>query len=170
MAMRTLILRNLLSPGDVVLLTAAVRDLHRCYPKRFVTDVRMPCPRFWENNPYLTPLDERDPRGRVNQCEYPLIHRSNQSPVHFLYEFSEFLNEALKVRRLPGRGVLKRGPRAGRHRTGERQFARRLQRNAFRHRGRSSRQGRLESTAAKIPRRSLNKLNDIAACWRRIQL
>jgi ADP-heptose:LPS heptosyltransferase len=96
-----LILKNGLSPGDIVMLTAAVRDLHRCYPKRFSTDVRTPCPHLWENNPYLTPLDERDPKVRVIQCEYPLIHRSNQAPLHFLHGFVEFLNEALKLRIRP---------------------------------------------------------------------
>ena len=32
---RKLILRNFQSPGDIVMLTAAVRDLHRCYPGRY---------------------------------------------------------------------------------------------------------------------------------------
>jgi hypothetical protein len=36
------ILRNFLSPGDIVMLTAALRDLHAAHPKRFVTDVRTP--------------------------------------------------------------------------------------------------------------------------------
>ena len=32
MAPEKLILRNFQSPGDIVMLTAAVRDLHRAYP------------------------------------------------------------------------------------------------------------------------------------------
>ena len=40
---RKLIFRNFQSPGDIVMLTAAVRDLHKCYPGRFVTDVLTPC-------------------------------------------------------------------------------------------------------------------------------
>ncbi len=83
------------------MLTAAVRDLHRCYPQRFATDVRTPCPHLWENNPYLTPLEEGDRRVRVIQCEYPLVHRSNQSPVHFLHGFIEFLNETLRLQIRP---------------------------------------------------------------------
>src|ERR1700736_1540911 len=41
--MRRLILRNSLSPGDIVMLTAAVRDLHLSYPGQFLTDTRTPC-------------------------------------------------------------------------------------------------------------------------------
>ena len=38
--MRKIILKNNLSPGDLVMLTAAVRDLHLSYPGCFETDVR----------------------------------------------------------------------------------------------------------------------------------
>ena len=63
--MRKLILRNFQSPGDVVMLTAAVRDLHRCHPGEFLTDVRTSCPDLWRHNPHLTPLSEDDPEVRV---------------------------------------------------------------------------------------------------------
>jgi ADP-heptose:LPS heptosyltransferase len=96
-----LILKNFQSPGDIVMLTALVRDLHKCYPDRFETDVRTPCPHLWENNPYLTSLGEEDPDARIIQCEYPLIHRSNKLPVHFLYGFTDFLNETLNLQIKP---------------------------------------------------------------------
>jgi ADP-heptose:LPS heptosyltransferase len=96
--MRKLILTNFQSPGDIVMLTAAVRDLHRCHPGEFLTDVRTPCPALWEHNPYLTPLDEHDPDVTVIRCEYPLIHRSNQEPVHFIHAFPAFLNDQLGLR------------------------------------------------------------------------
>jgi hypothetical protein len=51
-----LILKNSQSAGDIVMLTAAVRDLHRCYPGRFLTDVRTSCSDLWIGNPHLTPL------------------------------------------------------------------------------------------------------------------
>ncbi|HEV8542014.1 MAG TPA: glycosyltransferase family 9 protein, partial [Verrucomicrobiae bacterium] len=96
-----LILKSFLSPGDIVMLTAAVRDLHRCYPNRFVTDVRTPCPALWEHNPYLTPLEESDPEARVVECHYPLVHESNQKPYHFIHGFIEYLNEQLDLRIKP---------------------------------------------------------------------
>lgn len=95
--MRKLILRNAQSPGDIVMLTAAVRDLHWTYPGQFATDVRTPCPELWENNPYLTSLADDDPDARIVDCEYPLIHRSNDAPYHFIHGFIEHLNEALRL-------------------------------------------------------------------------
>lgn len=63
--MRKLILRNFQSAGDIVMLTAAVRDLHRTYPGEFITDVRTPFPGLWAGNPHITPLAEDDPAVRV---------------------------------------------------------------------------------------------------------
>jgi ADP-heptose:LPS heptosyltransferase len=94
---KKLILRNFQSPGDIVMLTAAVRDLHLCYPGQYLTDVRTPCPQLWENNPYITPLLEGDLGVQVMECHYPLIHRSNQTPFHFLHGFIEYLNEQLGI-------------------------------------------------------------------------
>ena len=95
---RKIILRNFQSPGDIVMLTAAVRDLHRCHPGEFLTDVRTSCPDLWHFNPHITPLDEHDSDVTVVDCHYPLIHRSNQEPRHFLDGFVEYLNEQLGLR------------------------------------------------------------------------
>ena len=102
MTPRKLLLRNRQAPGDIVMLTAAVRDLHRTFPGEFVTDVRTSCPALWENNPHLTPLSEGDPEVEQIDCKYPLIHRSNQGPHHFIHGFIEFLGERLGVRIPPG--------------------------------------------------------------------
>lgn len=85
------------------MLTAAVRDLHRCYPGHFLTDVRTPCPQLWENNPYITPLREADASVEVIDCHYPLIHRSNEAPYHFIHGFIEYLNSHLGLRIWPTR-------------------------------------------------------------------
>jgi len=99
--MESLLIKNFLSPGDIVMLTAAVRDLHRSYPDRFTTDVRTSCPALWENNPYLTPLDEEDPEVRVLEAHYPLIHKSNQHPYHFIHGFVQHFNEQLNLQVRP---------------------------------------------------------------------
>jgi len=98
---RKLILRNFQSPGDIVMLTAAVRDLHRTNPGQFITDVRTPCAPLWENNPHLTPLSDEDPEAENVQCEYPLIHKSNNGPWHFIHAFHQFLAERLGVNVTP---------------------------------------------------------------------
>src|SRR6266568_4060244 len=93
--MRKLILKSGFSPGDIVMLTAAVRDLHFWYPAQFSTDVRTFCPELWENNPHLTPLSENDTEVELIDCSYPLIDRSNEAPYHCLHGFIDFLNQRL---------------------------------------------------------------------------
>lgn len=95
--MKKLILKCGFSPGDIVMLTAAVRDLHLCYPGKFTTDVRTTCHDLWENNPHLTPLSENDSEVEVLDCSYPLINRCNETPYHCLHGFIEFLNERLRL-------------------------------------------------------------------------
>src|SRR5438034_418884 len=93
--MRKLLLKCGYSAGDIVMLTAAVRDLHRKYPGKFVTDVRTPFPAIWKHNPHITPVDERDDGVEIIDCHYPLIHHSNNVPVHCLNGFSSFLSGRL---------------------------------------------------------------------------
>jgi len=95
--MRKLILKCGLSPGDIVMLTAAVRDLHHWYPRKFLTDVRTRCPDIWEHNPHLTTLSPADPGVEQINCSYPMINRCNETPYHCLHGFIEFLNERLHV-------------------------------------------------------------------------
>jgi ADP-heptose:LPS heptosyltransferase len=99
--MEKLILKNFQSPGDILMLTAAVRDLHACYPGRFQTDVRTSCPDLWLHNPHLTPLREDEPGVREIECHYPLIDRINAVPYHFLHGFIEHLNESLGLQVKP---------------------------------------------------------------------
>ena len=99
--MRKLILHNAQSPGDIVMLTAAVRNLHRRCPAEFVTDVRTSSLALWANSPYLTPLKETDPEVETVECHYPLIHQSNQLPYHFIHGFIHYLNERLGLNLQP---------------------------------------------------------------------
>ena len=95
---RKLILKCFLSPGDIVLLTAAVRDLHRCYPGRFVTDVRTPYPELWKYNPHLCRLSERDPEVEVIDCEnFSLINHANEGPYHAIHGFIQHLSQRLRL-------------------------------------------------------------------------
>jgi ADP-heptose:LPS heptosyltransferase len=97
MGLRKVILKNSLSPGDIVMLTAAVRDLHRSNPDTFLTDVRTPCPGLWENNPYITKIGDDDSEAEHVKCEYPLIHRSNTTPHHFIHGFAQHLSTTLQA-------------------------------------------------------------------------
>lgn len=96
--MRRLVLESYQSPGDVLMLTAAVRDLHLGHPGKFQTDVRTSTPGLWENNPHLTSLDPRLAGVESIRMEYPLIHRSNQAPYHFIHGYVQFLEHKLGLR------------------------------------------------------------------------
>src|SRR4029079_1703855 len=99
--MKKLILRNFQSPGDLVMLSGAVRDLHECYPGQFITDVRTSCSAIWENNPHITPLDGGGPDVETIDCHSPLIHQSNTAPYHFVHAFGAYLNEKLGLQIRP---------------------------------------------------------------------
>ena len=97
--MRRLILKSFQSPGDVVMLTAAVRDLHAAAPGQFQTDVRTAAEALWEHNPHLTTLREGEPGVESLDMHYPLVHQSNQRPYHFLHGYAQCLtpNSLLKI-------------------------------------------------------------------------
>lgn len=92
---KKLILKSNLSPGDIVMLTATVRALHAAFPGEYLTDVRTPCHALWEHNPLITSIADDDPEARVVQMEYPLIHKSNQGPHHFIHAYTQYLSSVL---------------------------------------------------------------------------
>lgn len=98
--MRKVILRNFQSPGDILMLTAAVRDLKLSHPNIMV-DVRTHCPQIWENNPYLTSLNENDKDVEIYDVGYPLIHESNEGPYHFIHGFRLDIEDKLNVKIKP---------------------------------------------------------------------
>jgi hypothetical protein len=109
---RKVIFRNFQAPGDIVMMTAAVRDLHVNFPGKFITDVRTNSMPIWESNKYITKLNEKDPDVEVHDVEYNLIHQSNQGPFHFSEGFTEHFEEILgvRIRRRIGRGHIEIGP------------------------------------------------------------
>jgi ADP-heptose:LPS heptosyltransferase len=92
-----LLLRNRQAPGDVLVLTAAVRDLHSAHPDAFRIAVDTAWPAIWENNRHIEPRDELWTPDRVIDAEYPLIHRSNNRPCHFLQGFIYDLEHKLNI-------------------------------------------------------------------------
>ncbi len=95
--MRKLILHNLQAPGDIVMLTAAVRDLHLAHPGRFTTDARTSCQALWEHNPYITSIPDADDQATRIECNYPLINQCNDRPFHFIHGFIQDLAQKLGV-------------------------------------------------------------------------
>jgi ADP-heptose:LPS heptosyltransferase len=98
---RRLILVSKLSPGDILMLTAAVRDLHLSHPGKFITDVETSVPQLWENNPNITKLSKEDHGVEVVEAHYPLIHQCNEGPYHFIHGYRLDLEQRLGVKITP---------------------------------------------------------------------
>lgn len=87
------------SPGDIVMLSAAIRDLKRSHPYLKV-NVRTSCPEIWQNNPYLSREVTESTADRVIDLKYPLVNESNRLPYHFIHAFRKelALHLALEIR------------------------------------------------------------------------
>lgn len=101
---KRLILQNRLAPGDILVMTAAIRALHKAHPGRFITDVESPCADIFTHNPYITSLNGD---GQKIDMHYPLIsdHRARgfvhpgagASGRHFSDGHRKFLEEVLEI-------------------------------------------------------------------------
>ena len=93
---RKVLLENWQSPGDILMLTAAVRDLKLSHPEIEV-GVKTSCGEIWENNPYITEFDKDDKDVEKFRVEYPLVHSSNEGQHHFIHGFRYDIENKLKV-------------------------------------------------------------------------
>ena len=98
---------NRASPGDGLIMTAALRDLHMTYPQAYITHVESPFREVYANNPYWYPVP---PDGaQMITMQYPLIHASGATGRHFTEGYRDFLEEAIgRPIRIPI-GVVARG-------------------------------------------------------------
>jgi ADP-heptose:LPS heptosyltransferase len=83
------------SPGDIIMMTAAIRDLHDTYPGEYETGVETPCPELFEGNPYITHLDHHDPEIEKVRAHYPIIHDSNEGSYHFVHGYRKHFEEII---------------------------------------------------------------------------
>lgn len=93
---KKLIITNGLPPGDCVMLTGAIRDLHYWNHGKFRTDVRTPHPDLWMHNPYIEHVDDDDPEALRLDADYHLVHESGR-PHHFREAFTDALSKRLNV-------------------------------------------------------------------------
>lgn len=84
------------SPGDILMLSRAVDDLHKSYPDKFITRMRSPAGEIWQNNPHHTQdLKDEDPEVMWIQAEYKLINTANKGAHHFSHGFRKDLEAKL---------------------------------------------------------------------------
>ena len=87
-------LKNNQCPGDILMLTAAVRDLKRVFPSVSI-GVATSASELWNNNPNIDWNVTADNADRVIAAEYPLIHESDRLPYHFIHAFRKELESQL---------------------------------------------------------------------------
>jgi ADP-heptose:LPS heptosyltransferase len=120
-----LILRNHLSAGDVLVMTAAVESLHQARPDRYQIAVDVSTPALYEHNPLVWRPEGEDARrirvageelsrkhdadkeaevqveltdgrkARYLQMHYPLINECNQRAVHMMQGYCDYLASRL---------------------------------------------------------------------------
>jgi FkbM family methyltransferase len=78
--------------GDIVVLSAALRDLHLAYPGEFVTDVDTTFPEVWENNPFVTRLGFDAHEINCNEVE---LDRDGSLGIHYTEAYLRLLNKKL---------------------------------------------------------------------------
>ena len=89
-----LVLRAMVYPGDLMMLTSAIRDLHIEHPGQYLTDVDTTCQPIWDNNPYITPFD-RCKSHRYLNVGYPRYSHREPAPAHLSTRYHGQLAEAL---------------------------------------------------------------------------
>ena len=95
---RKLILKNHLSPGDVLVMTAAVRCLHAANPGRFRLAVDTTWQAAFEHSPDVEPLERAREEGfEEMQTHYPLVDQCNQVAAHFMEGYCRFFADNLRV-------------------------------------------------------------------------
>jgi ADP-heptose:LPS heptosyltransferase len=85
------------SPGDVLMLTAAVRDLVRQHSDKYAVNVETTAQELWDNNPYLDRDITQANADLVLKAEYPIVDHINGRPWHFIHGFRLFLEDKLGV-------------------------------------------------------------------------
>lgn len=80
-------LRHTLAPGDILVMTALVRDLALAYPGRYRVRVSTPHKDVWKHNPYVEKGTEEGKQIRLDYGRY--IREANRRPIHFLTGFHQ---------------------------------------------------------------------------------
>jgi ADP-heptose:LPS heptosyltransferase len=91
-----IVFRAMVHPGDLLMLTAALRDLHLAYPDRFISDVDTTCRQVWDNNPNVQPINRIETHHYLN-VGYPPYSHSEINPPHLTTRYHQRISELLGV-------------------------------------------------------------------------
>lgn len=95
--MKKIIFENPLAPGDILVSTSAIRDLHKAYPGEYQTDIRLPtgAEQIFFNSPYITKIEDSDPEAERIRLDYSDIHQSGWSGRPFVAAHTRDLEKRL---------------------------------------------------------------------------
>ena len=82
-------------PGDVLMVTAALKALHTSQPGAFITDYHGHHRELFDNNPFVTHLEPWE--GQEVNLDYGYQINNCGRPRHFVEAFTEFLSGKLGV-------------------------------------------------------------------------
>jgi ADP-heptose:LPS heptosyltransferase len=87
------------SPGDIVVLSAAIRDLHKAYPGMFITGIDCSARELFDNNPYITKFNRKADDVYHIHCSYTdSVNTSCTSNDHFIRAFHRDFEDKLGLR------------------------------------------------------------------------
>lgn len=89
--MEKLLLRHQRAPGDIIVMTAVVRDLALTYPGRFHLSVDTSFKELWHNNPYVKPMPDKKGARIVNLTYGSYIKKAGTEKIHFISSFHKDL-------------------------------------------------------------------------------
>lgn len=93
-----IVLSQKLSPGDVVMMTAVVRDLSKKYGKKLQIGMDTSCREIWQNNPRVNQKLLTDPTAKKYTINYTDAVRScNQLPYHFIHGYRLCVEKKLDI-------------------------------------------------------------------------
>lgn len=84
--MRKLLLHHWTAPGDIVVMSAAIRDLALANPGKVAISLRTPCMELWRHNPHVSsvPIDQIE----LHRLSYgPIPRNCREQRKHFLSAF-----------------------------------------------------------------------------------
>ncbi len=93
----SVLLKQFQSPGDILMLTAAVRDLKTFKPS-WKINVHTSCPELWENNINLSPSIKEEYADFVIDSDYKHeVNKSHQRKFHFSRAFTDHIGESIGI-------------------------------------------------------------------------
>jgi ADP-heptose:LPS heptosyltransferase len=94
-----IIFQQMQAPGDLLMLTVALRDLHKTHPFVYETDVITCYPEVFFLNPYITYIPKNDPKVPHYNLDYgPYLKEFRRSGMHFSDCFITMIENILKIK------------------------------------------------------------------------